>query len=60
MIMTAAKVWLYASRPKTLWISVCPVILGTTFALKEGFHSIVYFTLTLLSALPNPSWHQPF
>ena len=33
------RVWLMASRPKTLWAAVAPVVIGTAMALDaDGFH----------------------
>ncbi|NOZ62523.1 MAG: 1,4-dihydroxy-2-naphthoate polyprenyltransferase, partial [Calditrichaeota bacterium] len=30
------KVWILASRPKTLWAAVSPVIIGTAMAFGDG------------------------
>ncbi len=37
--MERISTWILAVRPKTLWASLCPVILGSAVALRdEGFH----------------------
>ena len=36
VISTKVKVWLLASRPKTLWASIAPVIIGTAMAYADG------------------------
>ena len=36
----AVSVWLLAARPKTLWASISPVVIGTAMALGDGgFHA---------------------
>lgn len=30
------KIWIHAARPKTLWASISPVIIGTAMALEDG------------------------
>ena len=35
MSMSRPKVWLLASRPKTLWAAVAPVIIGTALAYAD-------------------------
>jgi 1,4-dihydroxy-2-naphthoate polyprenyltransferase len=47
----AVKIWTYAARPKTLFISTSPVIIATAMALKEGCFHISTFFWTLLGAL---------
>ena len=37
--MTAALLWLEAARPKTLILSVTPVIIGTSYAYYQGAFS---------------------
>ncbi|MBS0620418.1 MAG: 1,4-dihydroxy-2-naphthoate polyprenyltransferase [Verrucomicrobia bacterium] len=49
--MHALKIWTLAARPKTLIISQCPVLIGTTLAIHHGFFSAPLFFFTLLSAL---------
>ncbi len=36
MKSTSFKIWLLASRPKTLWAAVAPVIIGTAMAQENG------------------------
>lgn len=43
--------WLFAIRPKTLTVSLAPVILGTALAYHDGYFSTYYLTLTLAAAL---------
>jgi 1,4-dihydroxy-2-naphthoate octaprenyltransferase len=43
--------WIEATRPKTLFASLAPVLLGTSFALKAGSFSLLTFLLTLFAAL---------
>lgn len=43
--------WLLAIRPKTLTVSLAPVILGTALAYHDGYFSPSYLALTLLGAL---------
>lgn len=43
--------WLLAIRPKTLTVSLAPIILGTSLAYHDGYCSGYYLTLTLLGAL---------
>lgn len=43
-------VWIQAARPRTLVISLCPVILGTLLAVAEGTWDFTLFLFTLLTA----------
>lgn len=49
--MHQLKIWFLASRPKTLIISISPVLIGTTMAMTEGFFSFWMFFFTLLTGL---------
>lgn len=49
--MKAALIWLEATRPKTLLLSVMPVLIGTTFAIRQGSFSLLTCVMTLLTAL---------
>jgi len=49
--MIRLKIWIDASRPKTLWAAVAPVIIGTAMAYGDGkFHMIAAF-ISLLAAI---------
>lgn len=43
--------WIEATRPKTLFASLGPVLLGTCFALKAGSFSLLMCLLTLFAGL---------
>ena len=45
------KIWIDAARPKTLWASVAPVIIGTAMAYSDGKWDLLIALLTLLSAV---------
>lgn len=49
--MSLAHTWILAARPKTLPAGICPVILGSCLAYKEGFFNPLLFFVTLLTAL---------
>ncbi|MGR3911923.1 MAG: 1,4-dihydroxy-2-naphthoate polyprenyltransferase [Candidatus Rhabdochlamydia sp.] len=49
--MKTLLLWLEATRPKTLFASLNPVLLGTFLALKMGFFSCSLFLITLTTAL---------
>ena len=51
MKLNTAKIWIEAARPKTLWASVAPVIIGTAMAYSDGKWDSLIATLTLLSAM---------
>lgn len=36
--MNSTEIWLLAARPKTLWASVAPVLVGTALAYGDGLH----------------------
>jgi 1,4-dihydroxy-2-naphthoate octaprenyltransferase len=45
------KIWIEASRPKTLWASVAPVIIGTAMAYRDGMWEPVIAVITMLSSV---------
>lgn len=49
--MKSALLWLEATRPKTLILSILPVMIGTTFAIHHGSFSLLTLCVTLLTAL---------
>jgi 1,4-dihydroxy-2-naphthoate polyprenyltransferase len=49
--MNRMQVWVYAARPKTLVISISPVVIGATLAISQGVFSPMMFLFTLLTAL---------
>jgi len=51
MILNQLKIWIEAARPKTLWASVAPVIIGTAMAYSDGNWNPLIAILTLLSAM---------
>ena len=51
LIMSTVKVWLEATRPKTLPAAVAPVLLGTAMAHAQGMVSVTPALICLLFAL---------
>ncbi len=49
--MHPVKIWVLATRPKTLPISLGPALFGTILALTEGFFNIFTFCMTFATAL---------
>jgi len=49
--MTTAKIWLVAARPRTLILSVSPVLIGTSISFHSGSFNSLIFIFTLLCAL---------
>lgn len=45
------KIWWLASRPKTLWASICPVMLGCALAFRDGKFYLLAAIMTLLAAV---------
>jgi 1,4-dihydroxy-2-naphthoate polyprenyltransferase len=50
-MMNRAQVWVYAARPKTLVISISPVVIGATLAISQGILNPTLLLFTLLTAL---------
>ncbi len=48
---TNLQIWLSAARPKTLWASIAPVIIGTAMAFSDGKVHWPAAILTLFSAM---------
>ena len=51
MSINRLKIWIEAARPKTLWASIAPVIIGTAMAYSDGKWDPVIAMLTVLSAM---------
>jgi len=51
MHKTSLKVWVMASRPKTLWAAVAPVIIGTAMAYESGGFHLWSAVAALMGAL---------
>lgn len=49
--MNRVQVWVYAFRPKTLVIGICPVVMGATLAIGQGIFNPLMFLFTLLTTL---------
>ncbi len=49
--MKPALLWLEAARPKTLVLSIMPVLIGASFAAQQGAFSLLACLMTLLTAL---------
>jgi 1,4-dihydroxy-2-naphthoate octaprenyltransferase len=49
--MNRMQVWVYAFRPKTFVIGICPVAMGATLAISQGIFNPLMFLLTVLTAL---------
>ncbi len=45
------RIWLLATRPKTLWAAVAPVIIGAAIAVDDGFLHVESFLAALLGAV---------
>lgn len=50
-MLETAKLWVYAARPKTLLVSVSPVMIGSFMSLKFGDFSLAICFWTLLAAI---------
>ncbi|MGE5196184.1 MAG: 1,4-dihydroxy-2-naphthoate polyprenyltransferase [Anaerolineae bacterium] len=44
-------IWTHAIRPRTLAISICPVIIGSTLALTDGYFDFPIFLSTIFASL---------
>lgn len=49
--MSILKLWIYAARPKTLFIGAAPIAIATCMAIKEGLFSFPVFLWTFLGAM---------
>lgn len=49
--MNRIQVWVHAARPKTLVISISPVVIAATLAISQGTFNPILFFFTLLTAL---------
>ncbi len=49
--MVGIKIWIEAARPKTLWASVAPVLIGTAMAYADGRWDPLIAVVTLFSAM---------
>ena len=45
------KIWLDASRPKTLWAAIAPVIIGSAMAYSDGLLHVPAMVIALLCAM---------
>ena len=45
------KIWIEASRPKTLWASFAPVLIGTAMAYSDGKWDPIIAIFTMISAV---------
>lgn len=51
MAINKIQIWIEAARPKTLWASVAPVIIGTAMAYSDGGWDPLIAFLTIISAM---------
>lgn len=49
--MKTTLLWLEAARPKTLVLSIMPVLIGVSFGARQGSFSLIACLMTLLTAL---------
>ena len=49
--MIGFKIWIEAARPKTLWASVAPVLIGTAMSYADGKWDPVIMLVTIFSAV---------
>jgi 1,4-dihydroxy-2-naphthoate octaprenyltransferase len=51
MKITQLKIWIEAARPKTLWASFAPVLIGTAMAYSDGKWDPIIAIFTMISAV---------
>jgi 1,4-dihydroxy-2-naphthoate octaprenyltransferase len=51
MNLAKIKIWIDAARPKTLWASVAPVIMGTAMAYSDGNWDVLIAIFTMFSSV---------
>jgi len=51
MILSQLKLWILASRPKTLWAGIAPVIIGTALAQGDGKMHLLSAVAALVASL---------
>jgi len=49
--MSRLQIWLLASRPKTLWAGIVPVIIGGAMALETGVFHVLSFVAALAGSI---------
>jgi 1,4-dihydroxy-2-naphthoate octaprenyltransferase len=49
--MNRLKVWIDASRPKTLWAAIAPVIIGTAMAYGDGKFHLISALISVFAAI---------
>lgn len=49
--MNKVQIWAHAARPKTLFASISPILVGTTLALQHGQFNLLLFLATLFTGL---------
>ncbi len=50
-MLSNIKVWVTAARPKTLAVSICPVLMGQAIAMSDGFFDPQIFSITLITSV---------
>lgn len=50
-MLSNVKVWVTAARPKTLAVSICPVLMGQAIAMSDGFFDPQIFSITLITSV---------
>lgn len=50
-VITKRQTWILASRPQTLWAAICPVMIGLTLAVQNGYFHLWSAVATLAAAL---------
>ena len=49
----SVRAWVLATRPRTLWAAVSPVMVGTALAIDDGAWHLDVFVVVLFAALPT-------